>query len=68
MLVPSHAPDDWADALARVALRPAVRAALARGASRHAARFSWQRTTEALLDTYAEATRAFHGTALEVAV
>ncbi|EHK86859.1 UDP-N-acetylglucosamine: 1L-myo-inositol-1-phosphate 1-alpha-D-N-acetylglucosaminyltransferase [Saccharomonospora azurea SZMC 14600] len=68
LLVPSHAPDDWADALARVALRPAVRAALARGASRHAARFSWQRTTEALLDTYAEATRAFHGTALEVAV
>lgn len=68
VLVPTHAPDDWADALAGVVLRPRVREALARGAHRHAARFSWQRTTDALLDTYAEATRAFRSTALEVAV
>ncbi len=68
VLVPTHAPDDWADALAGVVLRPQVRAALSRGAHRHAARFSWQRTTDALLDTYAEATRAFRSTALEVAV
>jgi D-inositol-3-phosphate glycosyltransferase len=68
LLVPSHEPDDWADALARVALRPDTRATLARGAARHAARFSWQRTTEALLDTYAEATAAFRNAALEVAV
>ncbi|EHR59276.1 D-inositol-3-phosphate glycosyltransferase [Saccharomonospora cyanea] len=68
VLVPTHAPDDWADALAGVVLRPRVRESLARGAHRHAARFSWQRTTEALLDTYAEATRAFRSTALEVAV
>ncbi|WP_024876469.1 D-inositol-3-phosphate glycosyltransferase [Saccharomonospora piscinae] len=68
LLVPTHAADDWADALARVALRPGVREALARGAVEHARRFSWARTTDALLETYAEATRAFPGVGLEVAV
>lgn len=68
LLVPTHDTEDWADALARVALRTGVRATLSRGAREHAQRFSWQRTTDALLDIYREAMRAFRGTALEVAV
>lgn len=68
LLVPTHDTEDWADALARVALRPEVRAVLSRGAREHAQRFSWRRTTDALLDIYREAMAAFRGTALEVAV
>jgi D-inositol-3-phosphate glycosyltransferase len=59
MLVSDHDPRRWASVLAEVALRPAHRAALATGAVRHARRFSWDRTTEALLDSYAEAATAF---------
>lgn len=68
LLVPTHDTEDWADALARVALRPEVRAVLSRGAREHAQRFSWRRTTDTLLDIYREAMAAFRGTALEVAV
>ncbi|WP_179956808.1 D-inositol-3-phosphate glycosyltransferase [Amycolatopsis anabasis] len=59
MLVPSHDPRDWATALAGVALRPRRRAELARNAVPHARRFSWRRTTDALLEAYAEATTTF---------
>ena len=52
LLVDGHRAEPWADALAAVALDPARRAALARGAVAHAQRFSWDRTTDALLDTY----------------
>ncbi|MFC4001741.1 D-inositol-3-phosphate glycosyltransferase [Prauserella oleivorans] len=68
LLVPSHRADDWADALADIALRPGRHAELSAGALRHAGRFSWQRTTDALLDAYTEATSAFRRAALEVAV
>jgi D-inositol-3-phosphate glycosyltransferase len=68
MLVPTHRAEDWAGALAAVALDPARRAQLSTGALRHARGFSWQRTTDALLDAYGEATRAFRTSALEVAV
>jgi D-inositol-3-phosphate glycosyltransferase len=59
LLVPGHGADEWADALAGVALRPDRRAALSTGAVAHARRFSWDRTTDALLDTYAEASAEF---------
>src|SRR5689334_24497600 len=57
LLVDGHAAGSWADALAAVALDPARRAVLARAA--HARRFSWGRTTDALLDTYAGAVAEF---------
>ena len=59
-LVGDHTAASWADALARVALDPAVRGRLAAGAIDHAAAFSWDRTADALLATYAEAMRS-HG-------
>jgi D-inositol-3-phosphate glycosyltransferase len=59
LLVPSHGAPEWADALAAVALRPERRAELAANAVQHAQRFSWRRTTDSLLDIYAQATRAF---------
>ncbi|WP_255823627.1 D-inositol-3-phosphate glycosyltransferase [Amycolatopsis sp. GM8] len=59
LLVPSHSAEDWAGALASVALRPDRRAELAGNAVHHARRFSWERTTGALLDTYAAAFHSF---------
>jgi D-inositol-3-phosphate glycosyltransferase len=69
-LVSSHHPVDWADALSAVALHPGRCAELAAGAFRHARRFSWERTTEALLRVYADAAAAYRVDALhrEVAV
>lgn len=70
VLVPSHRTEDWADALALVALRPGYRAELAAAAVGHAHRFSWDRTTDALLIAYAEAAAALRDSVLgaEVAV
>ena len=61
LLVDGHRAEPWADALAAVALDPARRATLARGAVAHAQRFSWDRTTDALLGTYEEAATEFAG-------
>lgn len=55
LLVDSHRATDWADALARVALRPDVRSRLSAGALEHARRFSWQHTTDGLLSAYGAA-------------
>jgi D-inositol-3-phosphate glycosyltransferase len=55
LLVPGHGAEQWADALAAVALRPGLRSRLSEGAVRHARDFSWDRTTDALLATYADA-------------
>ncbi|PXY32000.1 D-inositol-3-phosphate glycosyltransferase [Prauserella muralis] len=68
LLVPSHRAGDWATALRSVALDAATHAEFARGAVRHASRFSWARTTDTLLEAYSEATAAFRDAALEVAV
>lgn len=56
LLVPGHGSGEWA-----AALRAAVgrRDELGRGAVDHARRFSWDRTTDALLDTYAGAAAEF---------
>ena len=64
-LVGSHRPVDWADALTAVALRPQRREHLAAGAVAHALRFSWERTTEALLRVYVDAAAAYRVDALE---
>jgi len=58
LLVPGHHPGAWADALAAVAV-PGTRDRLARGATRHAEDFSWERTTDALLACYAQAAVEF---------
>ncbi|ASR33948.1 D-inositol-3-phosphate glycosyltransferase [Prauserella marina] len=68
LLVPSHRAQDWADALRRAALDRSAHAEFAKGALEHASGFSWQRTTDALLAAYSEATSAFRTAALEVAV
>ncbi|MBB5154613.1 D-inositol-3-phosphate glycosyltransferase [Saccharopolyspora phatthalungensis] len=60
LLVDGHGTAQWADALASMVLDPRFRARLAENAAAHAARFSWERTTEALLDAYARAKMAFH--------
>jgi D-inositol-3-phosphate glycosyltransferase len=59
LLVDGHGAGAWADALGAVALDPTRRAALSTGAVAHARRFSWDRTTDALLDTYAGAAAEF---------
>ena len=55
VLVDGHDPADWADALAGVVLDPARRARLAAAAPTQAARFSWERTVDGLLASYARA-------------
>jgi D-inositol-3-phosphate glycosyltransferase len=59
LLVHGHDTSRWAEALASVLRDPRRLARLAAQARSHAGRFSWQRTTEALLDTYAAAKLAF---------
>lgn len=68
LLVTGHDPRVWADALAKVALSPEVAAVLSRGAIAHAAGFSWDRTTDALIAEYGEATRAFRRSLLDIGV
>jgi D-inositol-3-phosphate glycosyltransferase len=55
-LVGSHSADDWAHVLGDVASR---REDFARNAVGHARRFSWDRTTDALLAGYSSARRDF---------
>jgi D-inositol-3-phosphate glycosyltransferase len=59
LLVDGHRAGSWADALGAIALQPARRAELSRGAVQHAHGFSWDRTTDALLATYAGAATEF---------
>jgi D-inositol-3-phosphate glycosyltransferase len=59
LLVPSHRPVDWADALAAIALQPATRARLSASARLHAAGFAWRHTTDKLLAAYAAAAADF---------
>jgi len=55
LLVPGHDPAIWADRLGAVLLYPTRRAALSAAAPRQAARFSWDRTVDGLLESYARA-------------
>ncbi|ASW56900.1 D-inositol-3-phosphate glycosyltransferase [Plantactinospora sp. KBS50] len=54
-LVAGHDPHDWAAVLAELLAAPALRAVLGRGAARHAAGFSWDRTADKLISVYREA-------------
>ncbi len=58
LLVPGHRAGQWSDAL-HAAIRDRDR--LGAGALAHARRFSWERTTDALLATYAETAAEFAG-------
>jgi D-inositol-3-phosphate glycosyltransferase len=55
LLVPGHRAEQWADALGAVVSSPGRRDELGSGAVQHAQKFSWERTADALLATYAEA-------------
>jgi D-inositol-3-phosphate glycosyltransferase len=55
LLVDGHDPRDWAVALRRIIADPAYAERLAEGALRQAARFSWDRTSEATLEVYGRA-------------
>jgi D-inositol-3-phosphate glycosyltransferase len=61
LLVGDHTATSWADALERAALDRERRGRLAAGAVEHASVFSWDRTTDALLATYAEAAAVRRG-------
>jgi D-inositol-3-phosphate glycosyltransferase len=67
LLVPGHDAWQWADALGTVGLNPALRAELSRGALAHARCFSWDRTTDALLEGYAQAAVSFRRSVRELA-
>jgi D-inositol-3-phosphate glycosyltransferase len=55
-LVAGHDVDQWSDALDRLLRLPAPRAeAMSRAAAAHAATFSWEYTTDALLGSYRRA-------------
>ena len=60
VLVDGHRTEQWAGALSSVALDRGLRHRLAGHAREHAATFSWTRTTESLLDAYAQAKLAFN--------
>ncbi|NDK92441.1 D-inositol-3-phosphate glycosyltransferase [Gordonia desulfuricans] len=69
MLVDGHQIADWTTALDKMLSDPEQLAVLGRGARDHAAQFSWEHTTDALLASYARAMDSFADTAsLRVAV
>jgi D-inositol-3-phosphate glycosyltransferase len=55
VLIDGHDPADWARVLGDLLRSPLRRAELARGASAHAARFSWNATANQLLTVYRNA-------------
>jgi len=55
ILVDGHDTTDWSHAIESLITDPARRADLSRSAVRHAAQFSWDHTTERLVEVYAEA-------------
>ncbi len=57
VLVDGHDPQQWAKVLSDLLRTPTARVALAAAARPHAMRFSWDRTADALLDTYRSAAR-----------
>ncbi len=59
LLVSGHSAQDWARAIGSLLTDDGLRTRMARDARRHAERFSWQRTTEGLLQVYRGAADAF---------
>lgn len=60
VLVPTHEVADWSRVLESLVDDPSRRLALGRRGVAHAARFSWRRTTDQLLQVYREAMSARH--------
>jgi D-inositol-3-phosphate glycosyltransferase len=58
LLVAGHDPHTWAHAIGKLLWQPGRLAELTANARDHAAQFSWQRTTQGLLDTYVEAAKS----------
>jgi D-inositol-3-phosphate glycosyltransferase len=58
LLLDSHEPDEWAQAIGRVLLDDGFRARLAAGARARAGVFSWEDTAERTLDVYERARAA----------
>ncbi|MBY6676924.1 D-inositol-3-phosphate glycosyltransferase [Rhodococcus sp. BP-332] len=63
VLVQGHDPADWATAVQSLLADDRLRTVMASNASRHAENFSWEHTSDALLDTYARAAWRFGRTA-----
>jgi len=59
LLVPGHDPADYAAAIAGLVDDPGRRAALARGAVRHASGFGWEVTADRVFEVYADAVSGF---------
>lgn len=57
VLIDGHDPDDWARALGELLDNPARRAELSRRAVKHAQRYSWERSVDALVELYDAACR-----------
>ncbi len=55
LLIDGHDPSAYADVLADLAGDPGQRAALSRGALRHAGRFGWAATAAGMLEVYSDA-------------
>jgi D-inositol-3-phosphate glycosyltransferase len=55
LLVDSHDPGAWSDALRRIVTDDRLRARLEAGAVEHAREFSWERTTDRTLEVYGQA-------------
>ena len=55
LLVASHDPGAFADAITRIVTQPRLRAELSAGAAMHAAAFGWSATTAGLLASYSAA-------------
>lgn len=55
LLVDTHEPGDWAEALRRIVVDDSLRARLAAGAVEQASRFAWERTAELTLQSYERA-------------
>ncbi|MHB1166044.1 MAG: D-inositol-3-phosphate glycosyltransferase [Candidatus Nanopelagicales bacterium] len=55
ILVESHDPADFADAIARVVTRPGLQASLGIGARMHASAFGWAATSAGLMSSYSAA-------------
>ena len=67
LLVDGHDPDRWAKGLSELLASPAELDHLRRHARAHAMKFSWDRTTDGLLDAYRAATHGLHALKMQQA-
>ncbi|MEP7035925.1 MAG: glycosyltransferase, partial [Actinomycetota bacterium] len=65
LIINGHQPADWSAALGGLLENPDRRADLSRLGVEHASAFSWERTTDRLLEVYAESMLARTGSPIE---